>query len=238
MNKDLIQIIVLVVFSGFILTRAWKHQETKAELEKVDYRNHHSAHTPPKAMVKPVGLQPEGIHLGFDDDKSKEADFVRTVAHLAVEESARLDGKIPASLIVAQAILESNYGKSRLATKANNYFGHKWRRGHGNGWILANDDAPNERFTKYPSRWSSFRSHTKMLMGELYHGRLKGKPTLENWLNALCGSANSVESKRFVKRGGRVYATACYNNCYACKIRDIVKQWNLERLDAHYEHNI
>jgi len=227
MNKDLIQIIALFAFSAFILNRAWKHQ---AETKKPE---HHSLrdYTTPLGTPKPVGLQPEGIHLGFDNDKSKEAEFVRLVAHLAVEESARLDGKIPASLIVAQAILESNYGKSRLATKANNYFGHKWRRGHGNGWILANDDAPNERFTKYPSRWSSFRSHSKMLMGDLYYGRLKGEPTLENWLDALCGNANSVESKRFVKRGGQVYATACYNSCYACKIRDIVDKWNLERLD-------
>lgn len=230
MNKDLIIILALLLFSGIILKRAWawKAEESQTKTQK----SYHLNPTSPKAMAKPVGLQPEGIYLGFDDDKSKEAEFVRLVAHLAVEESSRLDGKIPPSLIVAQAILESNYGKSRLATAANNYFGHKWRRGHGNDWILANDDVPNERFTKYPSRWNSFRSHSKMLMGELYYGRLKGGPTLENWLDALCGNSNSVESKRFVKRGGRVYATACYNSCYSCKIRSIVKQWNLERLDA------
>jgi flagellum-specific peptidoglycan hydrolase FlgJ len=226
MNKDLLQAAALVIFAAFILNRAWKHKEAEVADSRLDSQHSHLA---PQDRVKAMGLMPERVVLTFDSDRSIEATFVKHIAELAIQESARLDGKIPASLIVAQAILESNYGKSRLAKKANNYFGHKWR-GKG-GWILVNDDAPNERFTKYESRWHSMRAHTNLLMSDLYYGRLKGKPNLENWLDALCGSDNSVESKKFVKRGGRVYATACYNSCYACKLRAVVDKWKLKQLD-------
>lgn len=223
MNTDILKLAAMVAFIAWVLN--W-------DIERPKVDNTEDMLPAPYAEIeaKQMGILPERLDLHFIRGEGKEAQFVREFSKAALEESRRLDGKIPPSLIVAQAILESNYGKSRLATRANNYFGHKWRKGAG-GWILVDDDAPNERFTKYRSRWYSLRAHTNLLMGSLYHGRLKGKPTLENWLDALCGSSDSVESKKFVKRGGRVYATACYNSCYACKLRAVVDKWKLHHLD-------
>jgi flagellum-specific peptidoglycan hydrolase FlgJ len=232
-NFQILQIVAMIALVAYVLPKAntWKKEQeqerrpiltkgpTPAVLVSVDSYS---------CRVK-IPKIPEGLNLQFIKGNSVEAEFVRQLAKMAVKESARLDWQVPPSLIVAQAILESNYGKSRLAKKANNFFGHKWR-GKGK-YLLANDDAPNEKFTKYASRWASVRAHTELLMGQLYKGRLKGSPTLENWLDALCGNSNSVESKKFVKRGGMVYATACYNSCYSCKVRTLVESWQLHKLD-------
>jgi len=229
-NFQILQIFAMIAIIAYVLPKAnaWKKGQ---EQERRPILQHGPTPAPLVSVDSHNGrvLMPEGPNLQFIKGTGIEAEFVRQLAHLAVEESARLDWQVPPSLIVAQAILESNYGKSRLARKANNYYGHKWR-GKG-GYILANDDAPNEKFTKYASRWASTRAHTELLMGPLYRGRLKGAPTLENWLDALCGNSNSVESKKFVKRGGRVYATSCYNSCYSCKVRTLVEGWSLHKLD-------
>jgi flagellum-specific peptidoglycan hydrolase FlgJ len=233
MKKELVQIVAIVAFMAWIMPKAQEWQKRKKEGEA---RPRHGVSTGAKLVSvdnQPTGLtlMPEAINFSFIKGEGKEAEFIKELAKLAIDESSRVDWKVPPSLIVAQAVLESNYGRSMLAKKANNYFGHKWR-GEG-GWILADDDQPKERFTKYKSRWFSVRAHTNLLMSPLYHGRLKGSPTLENWLDALCGSSDSVVSKRFVKGGGMVYATACYNSCYACKLRAVVERWNLQKLDIN-----
>ena len=239
--KDAILLGGLVLLTAMILkSAADSKQREERQYRALKERTHH-LHVPPmqesefkilhepiaKQVSLPTGKKPNNVNRR----PTGREKFIADMSKIAKDLSKKLEGKIPASLIVAQAVLESNYGESRLAKQANNFFGHKWRPSHGNRWILADDDQPKERFTKYASRWASINAHTRILMSPLYWGRLKGKPTLENWLNALCGNSNSVESKKFVKRGGSVYATACYNSCYACKLRGIIKQWNLDKLD-------
>ncbi len=73
--------------------------------------------------------------------------------------------KIPASITLAQALLESAAGKSDLATKANNHFGIKCK---GDWWgetYYFTDDKPNECFRKYPSVSDSYRDHSVFLSG-------------------------------------------------------------------------
>jgi len=73
---------------------------------------------------------------------------------------------IPASITLAQGIVESANGQSTLAKTANNHFGVK---GTFNGqYVLANDDKPNEKFKKYDSVAQSFEDHSKVLMGSRY----------------------------------------------------------------------
>ena len=207
-----------------------KEKELEKELERfLDIQMKSKEEKYPESSAVAVKISVKKPKPKLTNKSSSEEKFIEDIAEIAIEESERVNSKIPPSLIIAQAILESNWGRSRLAIKANNYFGHK-QKGEG-PFILADDDQPNEKFVKFKSRWYSIRAHSKLLMGNLYYGRLKGEPTLENWLTALCGSSNSVESKKFIKRGGMVYATACYNNCYACKIRDLVDQYDLKRFD-------
>ncbi|MFA5850662.1 MAG: glucosaminidase domain-containing protein [Bacteroidales bacterium] len=69
---------------------------------------------------------------------------------------------IPASIILAQACLESNNGNSRLAKEANNHFGIKCSNWNG-ATILHDDDSRNECFRKYEKVEDSFKDHSDFL---------------------------------------------------------------------------
>lgn len=71
---------------------------------------------------------------------------------------------IPASIILAQACLESGDGNSRLATEANNHFGikcHDWKGDR----IFHDDDKKGECFRKYRHAEESFKDHSAFLTG-------------------------------------------------------------------------
>lgn len=71
--------------------------------------------------------------------------------------------RIPASITLAQGILESANGKSRLAVKANNHFGIKCASDWNGKKIYHDDDRRKECFRSYPSPWGSYRDHSKFL---------------------------------------------------------------------------
>lgn len=73
---------------------------------------------------------------------------------------------IPASVTLAQGIIESADGRSMLSRTANNHFGVK---GEFNGqFVRADDDKPNEKFKKYDNVGQSYEDHSKVLMGDRY----------------------------------------------------------------------
>ena len=94
------------------------------------------------------------------------------------------------------------------------------------------DDKRDDKFTVFRSRWESIRAHSKKLMG-IYRQRINGEPTLENWIESLCGGNTIEESLKFIESGNSVYATNCYklsnddDICYGDKIRSIIKKYNL-----------
>lgn len=89
------------------------------------------------------------------------ADYVKEYAPIAIAEMNR--AKIPASITLAQGILESNFGNSELARKANNHFGIKCHKDWtGKGFYL-DDDKKNECFRVYSNAIMSFRDHSDFL---------------------------------------------------------------------------
>ncbi len=70
---------------------------------------------------------------------------------------------VPASITLAQGILESSSGNSRLAKYANNHFGIKCKGGWEGDVIYADDDAPDECFRAYGSVLDSYRDHSEFL---------------------------------------------------------------------------
>jgi flagellum-specific peptidoglycan hydrolase FlgJ len=152
--------------------------------------------------------------------------FIEYMSFAAVVES-KVFPDIPPELIVAQSILESNFGKSRLASDANNFFGHKYNGSNKHLFVVAADDSPYDRFTKYRSLWFSLRGHSTLLMRR-YRKRIKGEPTLTKWLYALCGGITVEQSKRWRARGNSVYATSCMTEvCYSQKLRSIINIYSL-----------
>ena len=87
-------------------------------------------------------------------------EYIEKYSSLAVKQMHQY--RIPASITLAQGILESNNGNSRLATKANNHFGIKCHGWEGKK-IFADDDKKNECFRNYKNVLESFVDHSLFL---------------------------------------------------------------------------
>jgi len=74
-----------------------------------------------------------------------------------------LNSGVPASITLAQAMLESDFGNSPLARYANNHFGIKSHKGWAGGTFYQDDDARNECFRKYYTVYKSYRDHSDFL---------------------------------------------------------------------------
>ena len=93
---------------------------------------------------------------------------------------------IPASITLAQGLLESNAGRSRLATQANNHFGIKVGGSWNGPYIIQADDRPNDKFRKYKSARESYIDHSKFLQGKRYQGLYRlGKTDYKGWARGL-----------------------------------------------------
>ena len=87
--------------------------------------------------------------------------YVKTYAEVAQQEMKTYD--IPASITLAQGILESGMGKSRLAIQANNHFGIKCHKEWRGKRIYHDDDEKGECFRVYKDPHNSYRDHSLFL---------------------------------------------------------------------------
>ncbi|MDC0176930.1 glucosaminidase domain-containing protein [Polaribacter sp.] len=88
-------------------------------------------------------------------------DYIRTYAPIAVKEM--FVSKIPASITLAQGILESGRGRSGLALRSNNHFGIKCHSKWTGARVYHDDDKKGECFRKYQYVASSYKDHSEFL---------------------------------------------------------------------------
>ena len=104
---------------------------------------------------------------------SKASDYVDKYAEAAMEQMRKYG--IPASVTLAQGILESASGQSELSRKGNNHFGIKatktWLDGGGR-YLVYTDDKPNEKFCQYASVADSYEHHSLFLRGNKRYSNL------------------------------------------------------------------
>lgn len=145
--------------------------------------------------------------------KSPQQIYIDHYATLAVEEMYR--SGIPASITLAQGLLESRYGLSELAVKGNNHFGIKCHNSWSGKKMYYDDDRRGECFRKYSSPEQSYRDHSDFLR---YRDRYKFlfdyKITdYKSWAHGL-------------KKAG--YAT---DPSYAKKLISIIEEYDLHEYD-------
>ena len=87
--------------------------------------------------------------------------YIEKYAPLAVSEMYR--SGVPASITLAQGLLESGNGMSELARKSNNHFGIKCHNNWTGGRVYHDDDAKGECFRKYSHPSESYRDHSDFL---------------------------------------------------------------------------
>ena len=140
-------------------------------------------------------------------------DYIKKYRDIAVEEMKRYH--IPASITLAQGLLESGAGYGTLARKSNNHFGIKC----GSDWrgktVKHDDDARNECFREYKDPKDSYRDQSKYLAGKQRYAFLFDLKITDykGWARGL-------------KKAG--YAT---NPRYAHQLIDIFQRYNLDKYD-------
>lgn len=140
-------------------------------------------------------------------------DYIKKYRELAVEEMRRYH--IPASITLAQGLLESGAGQSTLARKSNNHFGIKCGSDWSGKTVRHDDDARNECFRAYKYPRQSYEDHSKFLAGRpRYASLFKLKITdYKGWARGL-------------KKAG--YAT---NPRYAEQLIGIIELYDLHQYD-------
>jgi LysM repeat protein len=96
--------------------------------------------------------------------------YIQKYKHIAIKEMKRTG--IPASITLAQAIVESASGESNLAKNANNHFGIKCKTEWTGEKIYQDDDTKSECFRVYPDAESSFIDHSNFLKYRPYYAAL------------------------------------------------------------------
>lgn len=121
--------------------------------------------------------------------------YIRKWAPLAVREMHTY--KIPASITLAQGILESGSGKSQLAAKSKNHFGIKCHTGWKGGRVYHDDDARGECFRKYQFVESSYEDHSKFLTQRRRYAFLfsYGSKNYKKWAKGLKKAGYATDPK-------------------------------------------
>lgn len=107
---------------------------------------------------------------------------------------------VPASITLAQGMLESGYGNSPLAKKANNHFGIKCHNDWTGQTFKVDDDKKDECFRKYKSVKDSFRDHSRFLKGKKRYASLFDLKMTDykGWAKGL-SKAGYATNKRYAK---------------------------------------
>lgn len=144
----------------------------------------------------------------------KQETYVTRYAKVAQTEMVKFG--IPASIILAQGLLESDAGDSKLAVRNRNHFGVKCfsrscKKGHCSNFT---DDSHKDFFRVYQSPWESYRAHSHLLNAPRYKKLYQlGRTDYKSWAMGL-------------KRAG--YAT---DKFYGEKLINLIDDLNLHQYD-------
>jgi LysM repeat protein len=119
--------------------------------------------------------------------------YIDQYKDIAIEQMMRYH--IPASITLAQGLLESGAGRSELTRNSNNHFGIKCNNNWTGRRTYHDDDAKNDCFRVYDSAYDSYEDHSKFLSSnQRYRPLFQLKPTdYKGWAKGLkaCGYATS-----------------------------------------------
>lgn len=167
--------------------------------------------------MKHISLILLSVFFALGAAKEPTLEYIRKYSDLAVSEMRRTG--VPASITLAQGILESNSGQSKLAVQGNNHFGIKCHNDWDGRKMRLDDDARRECFRVYPDASASFRDHSDFLR---YRDRYK--PLFDLDPEDYRGWA------RGLKKAG--YAT---DPSYAGKLIALIERYELYRYDREVE---
>lgn len=206
------------IFALFIISNLLSCGLTRSYRSKYQPVKKHTT-TKPKAYTPKVKASTKIPKHRLTKEEKIEA-YINRFGAIAQEEMRRY--KIPASITLAQGIVESGAGYSRLAREGNNHFGIKCHRGWNGGKIYHDDDAKGECFRTYKDPKESYRDHSIFLSGKQRYAFLFDihKSNYKKWAKGL-------------KKAG--YAT---DPKYPEKLVAVIEEYKLYRFDSKEAKNI
>ena len=203
----MIKKILIFFLLGLIATGCGSHKRTYKKRKRPPVTRTAGDREPPAETSRGTERRVEAAT--YDNVQS----YINAFSEIAKTEMRQY--KIPASITMAQAVLESGAGRGELTRKANNHFGIKCHDWTGDR-VYHDDDARGECFRKYKDPKYSFQDHSIFLAGrKRYADLFRLKPDdYEGWAKGL-------------RRAG--YAT---DRHYPDKLIEIVERYKLYLLDS------
>ncbi|MDR1678424.1 MAG: glucosaminidase domain-containing protein [Prevotellaceae bacterium] len=166
-----------------------------------------------KKILSPLLLFFIATSLLAQGQNKQYIDYIAQYKDIAIREMTEYG--IPASITLAQGLLESGAGKSRLATEANNHFGIKCKKNWTGKAIYHDDDAKQECFRHYATALESYEDHSRFLVDNSRYASLFALPNTDykGWAKGL-------------KAAG--YAT---DPAYPSRLIKIIEDYNLHAYD-------
>ena len=179
----------ILILSLLLASCGSRKRSSRTVSTKLPESNESVKVTPPKKEVekpKEVIVKPRKI--------VSTEDYISVYKGIAISEMKQYG--IPASITLAQGILESGSGKGTLAVKANNHFGIKCHGWEG-GKIYHDDDEKGECFRKYKSPNESFRDHSEFLSNRKRYAKLfqLRKDDYKGWAKELRKAGYATDRK-------------------------------------------
>ena len=199
MKRVLIYLIILILTFSCGTKRVIYNNKTEEPKKEVKAKKK----KPKNKKTKQIVIVPKIINT---------EDYVKFYSNIAMDEMIQFG--IPASITLAQGILESGAGKGRLAVQANNHFGIKCHDWNGKK-IYHDDDEEQECFRKYDNPEYSYRDHSLFLSNRVRYSFLFDlkKDDYKQWAKGL-------------KKAG--YAT---DPKYPQKLIDLIQRYQLYKYD-------
>lgn len=182
------RIVLILALSVFIVScgsrkKSARNVDTRIKMEDVRTtpEKDKEVNAEPKVITKTPVIKSTGEYIDFYKD-------------IAIAEMKQYG--IPASITLAQGILESGSGRGRLAVKANNHFGikcHDWKGAK----VYHDDDRAQECFRKYKNANKSFRDHSKFLANRKRYAKLfqLDKDDYKGWAKELRRAGYATDRK-------------------------------------------
>lgn len=153
------------------------------------------------------------INESDDSETIAKKKYIKRFHKVARDEMKKFG--VPASIKMAQALLESNAGQSKLSIENNNHFGIKCFsrnciKGHCSNF---HDDHHKDFFRIYSTPWVSWRAHSRFLSSDRYNHLKKYKKDYKKWAKGLSEAGYATDKK------------------YPEKLIRIIEEFNLYALD-------
>lgn len=154
------------------------------------------------------------VLLFSEDRNDPAAAYIDRYSKIAIDEMCR--SGIPASISLAQGMLESSNGLAKLARESNNHFGIKCHSDWTGEHVFHDDDAKGECFRKYPRVEDSYRDHSDFLRFKPRYASLFEFEVTDykSWAFGLKAAGYATDPK------------------YAYKLVSLIEKYNLSRFDV------